>query len=188
MTAKGIRFDQSAREAVLRGVQTLTDAVVVTLGPKGRNVILEKSWGAPTITKDGVTVAKEIDLADRFERCLRGPRPCRGLWSQRHRRFSVERLRGRNGIHHARPQYLLSAAELHGYGYIPERTWNDYENPQDGRPIAGSGGVSINFTKPAWQAGPGVPADGQRDVPDVSLLAGDNLYYLTCEAVAKYIL
>lgn len=66
-------------------------------------------------------------------------------------------------------------------GYIPESTWNDYENPEDGRTIAGSGGVSINFTKPAWQAGPGVPADGQRDVPDVSLLAGDNLYYLTCE-------
>ncbi len=71
-------------------------------------------------------------------------------------------------------------------GYIPERTWNDYENPLDGRPISGSGGVSINFTKPAWQSGPGVPADGQRDVPDVSLLAGDNLYYLTCEADIGY--
>ena len=71
-------------------------------------------------------------------------------------------------------------------GYIPETTWNDYENPLDGRPISGSGGVSINFTKPSWQTGPGVPADGQRDVPDVSLLAGDHLYYLTCEADIGY--
>ncbi|HTX76790.1 MAG TPA: Ig-like domain repeat protein [Terracidiphilus sp.] len=71
-------------------------------------------------------------------------------------------------------------------GYIPESTWNDYENPEDGRPLAGNGGVSINFTKPAWQTGPGVPADGQRDVPDVSLLAGDNLYYLTCEKDLGY--
>ncbi|MGP8254011.1 MAG: Ig-like domain repeat protein [Terracidiphilus sp.] len=69
-------------------------------------------------------------------------------------------------------------------GYIPERTWNDYENPEDGRPLAGGGGVSINFTKPAWQTGPGVPADGARDVPDVSLVAGDNLAYMVCEADA----
>ena len=67
-------------------------------------------------------------------------------------------------------------------GYIPESTWNDYENPLDGRPLAGNGGVSISFTKPAWQTGPGVPADGQRDLPDVSLVSGDNLFYLTCEA------
>lgn len=67
-------------------------------------------------------------------------------------------------------------------GYVPESTWNDYENPLDGRPLAGNGGVSINFTKPAWQTGPGVPADGQRDLPDVSLVSGDNLFYLTCEA------
>ena len=71
-------------------------------------------------------------------------------------------------------------------GYIPESTWNDYSNPQDGRPIAGNGGVSINFPKPAWQAGPGVPADGQRDLPDVSLVAGDNLFYLTCESDIGY--
>jgi len=69
-------------------------------------------------------------------------------------------------------------------GYIPESTWNDFENPQDGRPLAGGGGVSINFTKPAWQAGPGVPADGARDVPDVSLVAGDNLAYMVCETDA----
>ena len=67
MAAKEIAFSQAAREEVLRGVRILSDAVAVTLGPKGRNVVLEKSWGAPTVTKDGVTVAKEIDLADRFQ-------------------------------------------------------------------------------------------------------------------------
>jgi chaperonin GroEL len=65
--AKEIRYDVRAREAMLRGVDTLADAVKVTLGPKGRNVILDKSFGAPTITKDGVTVAKEIELEDKFE-------------------------------------------------------------------------------------------------------------------------
>ncbi|MBS2033210.1 MAG: chaperonin GroEL, partial [Deltaproteobacteria bacterium] len=67
MAAKEIYFHQSAREAILRGVRTLADAVAVTLGPKGRNVVIEKAFGSPTITKDGVTVAKEIDLADKFE-------------------------------------------------------------------------------------------------------------------------
>ena len=66
-------------------------------------------------------------------------------------------------------------------GYIPESAWNDYENPDDGRPLAGGGGVSINYAKPYWQSGTGVPADGARDLPDVSLLAGDNLAYLLCE-------
>lgn len=65
--AKEIRYDQLAREAILKGVNTLADAVKVTLGPKGRNVILEKSFGSPTVTKDGVTVAKEIELEDKFE-------------------------------------------------------------------------------------------------------------------------
>ena len=65
--AKEIKYDAKAREAMLRGVQTLADAVVVTLGPKGRNVVIEKSWGSPNVTKDGVTVAKEIDLEDKFE-------------------------------------------------------------------------------------------------------------------------
>ena len=65
--AKEIKYSQRARESILRGVETLSDAVRVTLGPKGRNVILEKSFGSPTITKDGVTVAKEIELEDRFE-------------------------------------------------------------------------------------------------------------------------
>ncbi|MCP3105388.1 chaperonin GroEL [Myxococcus sp. K15C18031901] len=67
MAAKEIFFHQSAREAILRGVRTLSDAVAVTLGPKGRNVVIEKSFGSPTITKDGVTVAKEIDLENKFE-------------------------------------------------------------------------------------------------------------------------
>ena len=65
--AKEIRYDTKARESMLRGINTLADAVKVTLGPKGRNVILDKSFGAPTITKDGVTVAKEIELDDKFE-------------------------------------------------------------------------------------------------------------------------
>ncbi len=67
MAAKEIYFHQSARDAILRGVRTLADAVAITLGPKGRNVVLEKSFGSPTITKDGVTVAKEIDLENKFE-------------------------------------------------------------------------------------------------------------------------
>jgi chaperonin GroEL len=67
MAAKDVRFSEEARSRVLRGVNVLADTVIVTLGPKGRNVCLEKSWGAPTITKDGVTVAKEIQLEDKFE-------------------------------------------------------------------------------------------------------------------------
>ena len=67
MAAKELRFDHDAREKILRGVDVLANAVRVTLGPKGRNVLLEKSFGAPRITKDGVTVAKEIELADKFE-------------------------------------------------------------------------------------------------------------------------
>jgi chaperonin GroEL len=65
--AKELKFDQDARNAILRGVNILADVVKVTLGPKGRNVILEKSFGSPTVTKDGVTVAKEIELEDKFE-------------------------------------------------------------------------------------------------------------------------
>jgi chaperonin GroEL len=67
MAAKEVKFSEEARAKVLRGVNILADTVIVTLGPKGRNVVLEKSWGAPTITKDGVTVAKEIQLEDKFE-------------------------------------------------------------------------------------------------------------------------
>jgi len=67
MAAKDVRFGREARERILRGVDILADAVKVTLGPKGRNVVIDKSFGAPRITKDGVTVAKEIELKDKFE-------------------------------------------------------------------------------------------------------------------------
>ncbi|MET1045531.1 MAG: chaperonin GroEL, partial [Hyphomicrobium sp.] len=67
MAAKDVKFAQDARERMLRGVDILANAVKVTLGPKGRNVVIEKSFGAPRITKDGVTVAKEIELEDKFE-------------------------------------------------------------------------------------------------------------------------
>ena len=67
MAAKDVRFSGDARDRMLRGIDILANAVRVTLGPKGRNVILDKSFGAPRITKDGVTVAKEIELEDKFE-------------------------------------------------------------------------------------------------------------------------
>ena len=67
MSAKEVRFSTDARDRMLKGINTLANAVKITLGPKGRNVILDKSWGAPRITKDGVTVAKEIELSDHFE-------------------------------------------------------------------------------------------------------------------------
>src|SRR5438309_3848656 len=67
MAAKQLVFDETARIAVLRGVSKLAKAVTATLGPKGRNVVLDKKWGSPTVTKDGVTVAKEIELAEPFE-------------------------------------------------------------------------------------------------------------------------
>ena len=67
MSAKEVKFGASARERMLKGVDTLANAVKVTLGPKGRNVVIEKSFGAPRSTKDGVSVAKEIELEDKFE-------------------------------------------------------------------------------------------------------------------------
>ena len=67
MAAKQIAFDQEAREAMRKGVAKLARAVKVTLGPKGRNVILQRSFGSPTVTKDGVTVAREIELEDKYE-------------------------------------------------------------------------------------------------------------------------
>src|SRR3954465_10467437 len=67
MAAKDVRFSTDARDKMLRGVDILANAVKVTLGPKGRNVVIDKSYGAPRITKDGVTVAKEIELKDKFE-------------------------------------------------------------------------------------------------------------------------
>ena len=65
--AKDIKFSSDARAAMVRGVDTLADTVKVTLGPKGRNVVLEKAFGSPLITNDGVTIAKEIELEDHFE-------------------------------------------------------------------------------------------------------------------------
>ena len=67
MAAKEVKFNTEAREKMLRGVDILANAVKVTLGPKGRNVVIDKSFGAPRITKDGVSVAKEIELEDKFE-------------------------------------------------------------------------------------------------------------------------
>ena len=67
MAAKEVKFSLDAREKMLHGIDVLANAVRVTLGPKGRNVVLDKSFGAPRITKDGVTVAKEIELEDKFE-------------------------------------------------------------------------------------------------------------------------
>jgi len=67
MSAKEIKYSLDARQKITQGVEILANAVKVTLGPRGRNVLIEKSWGAPVITKDGVTVAKEIELEDKFE-------------------------------------------------------------------------------------------------------------------------
>ena len=67
MSAKEVKFSEDARAKMARGVNVLANAVKVTLGPKGRNVVLEKSFGAPTVTKDGVSVAKEIELEDKFQ-------------------------------------------------------------------------------------------------------------------------
>ena len=67
MAAKDVKFSTEARDKMVRGVNILANAVKVTLGPKGRNVVIDKSYGAPRITKDGVTVAKEIELEDKFE-------------------------------------------------------------------------------------------------------------------------
>ncbi|HET9734581.1 MAG TPA: TCP-1/cpn60 chaperonin family protein, partial [Burkholderiales bacterium] len=67
MPAKEVRFHEGARAKMVHGLNILADAVKVTLGPKGRNVVLERSFGAPTVTKDGVSVAKEIELKDKFE-------------------------------------------------------------------------------------------------------------------------
>src|SRR6201989_3352614 len=80
MAAKDVKFSGDARDRMLRGVDILANAVKVTLGPKGRNVVIEKSFGAPRITKDGVTVAKEIELSDKFENM--GPQVVREVASR----------------------------------------------------------------------------------------------------------
>ena len=82
MAAKQIVYSENSRQAILRGVNQLADAVKVTLGPRGRNVVLEKKFGGPTITKDGVTVAKEVELKDPLENMRRPSllRVLRKLW------------------------------------------------------------------------------------------------------------
>ena len=75
MAAKVLKFNEEARRKLQAGVSKLADTVKVTLGPKGRNVVLEKKWGAPTITNDGVTIAKEIGLEDPYENMGAQPRP-----------------------------------------------------------------------------------------------------------------
>ena len=92
MPAKEVKFGQDARERMLHGVDILANAVKVTLGPKGRNVVLEKSFGAPRITKDGVTVAKEIELEDKFE----------NMGAQMVREVASQDLRHRRRRHHHR--------------------------------------------------------------------------------------
>ena len=67
MASKEIKYSSDAREKIMAGINTLANAVRITLGPKGRNVLIEKSWGSPKTTRDGVTVAKEIELEDKFE-------------------------------------------------------------------------------------------------------------------------
>src|SRR3954466_13999394 len=80
MAAKQLVFDEQARQAILRGVAKLSKAVVATLGPKGRNVVIDKKFGSPTVTKDGVTVAKEIELEDPYENM--GPQMVREVASK----------------------------------------------------------------------------------------------------------
>ena len=92
MAAKDVRFSTDARDRMLRGVETLANAVKVTLGPKGRNVVLDKSFGAPRVTKDGVTVAKEIELSDKFE----------NMGAQMVREVAVQVERRRRRRHHDR--------------------------------------------------------------------------------------
>ena len=83
--AKTVQFDEDARRALERGVNALADAVKVTLGPKGRNVVISKAWGAPTITNDGVTIAREIELEDSYENL--GAQLAKEVWNPlvRHR-------------------------------------------------------------------------------------------------------
>ena len=98
MAAKDVKFGNDARVKMLRGVNVLADAVKVTLGPKGRNVVLDKSFGAPTITKDGVSVAREIELEDKFENM--GAQMVKEVASKRHHHCN------RTGAihHHRRPE------------------------------------------------------------------------------------
>jgi chaperonin GroEL len=117
MAAKQLKFDEAARHALLRGVEKLAKAVKATLGPSGRNVILDKKFGSPTITKDGVTVAKEIELEDPYENM--GAQLVREVASKtsdvagdgtRRRQFSPNRSSGRNAERDRRRKSDLVAA------------------------------------------------------------------------------
>ena len=116
MAAKEIYFHQDARDAILRGVRILSDAVAVTLGPKGRNVVIEKSFGSPTVTKDGVTVAKEIDLENKFE----------NMGAQMVKEVASQDLRQGGRRHHhgdgARARHLRGGPEARGRG--SHRPWS----------------------------------------------------------------
>ena len=106
MAAKDVLFSSDARDKILRGVNILANAVKVTLGPKGRNVVIEKSYGAPRSTKDGVSVAKEIELVDRFENL--GAQLIREVASNRYGSGAIHRCRrfevGRFGSQSDGPQ------------------------------------------------------------------------------------
>ncbi len=127
MAAKEVKFSTDARTRMLRGVTILADAVKVTLGPKGRNVVLEKSFGAPRITKDGVTVAKEIELADKFENM--GAQMVREVASQDQRR----RRRWHHHGHHPGRRDRARGCEVGGRRHEPD-------GPQARRRPRGRGG------------------------------------------------
>ena len=107
MAAKEVKFGADARERMLRGVDILANAVKVTLGPKGRNVVLDKSFGAPRITKDGVTVAKEIELTDKFENM--GAQMVREVASKTNDWLATARPQRRSWL---RPSYAKAARPL----------------------------------------------------------------------------
>ena len=114
MTAKQIAYSRSARHAILHGVNTLANAVKVTLGPKGRNVVIEKSYGSPVITKDGVTVAKEIELHGKLENM--GAQMVREVASQDER----QGRRRHDDRHRARPGDLLRGPQARRGGHQPD--------------------------------------------------------------------
>ena len=128
MAAKEIVYTENARNLILAGVNALADAVKVTLGPKGRNVVIEKSFGSPTVTKDGVTVAKEIELENRFEnmgaQMVREVASRRATWpaTARRRRPSSRRrstARAASSSRRATTRWKSSAASTR-----PSRPWS----------------------------------------------------------------
>ena len=110
MAAKDVKFSTDARDKMLHGVDILSNAVRVTLGPKGRNVVLDKSYGAPRVTKDGVTVAKEIELEDKFKNM--GAHMVREVASQDQRSCRKTALR--------RPPFLLRPSSMKARALSPQ--------------------------------------------------------------------